>query len=346
MSKHERAGSDKALNRIGRLLDQKHGKKFQRPSDESIHAYLMGTASSDQAKELTDAMHDSADFCLELQEMAAELNEVASLDYADLVEATPSSEVPDLARYIPRTGKSLNASGVKAKPSRSLAGRIREIMGSRLIIPTAFSVAALAILVYVQLPDTCKNLDPSDGSAAITNMPHTGAQQSDWQLTDHRPDKESLVRTNQTYPRNKDYSSAYAAAIGAFSSHVDFDNRTEQFQYRFGSDGDQSGDAKVSMETRYDSGPMHELVYEGPGQVIYKGLMPLSDYDRADNARLWIISFPSRETQWLSVDFGNSQAGYPTIDRTADFTLVTLTYRVSSIYRFTDPMEMNTWPGK
>lgn len=159
---------DALLNRLIRESRAEPAPGFARPSQETILAYLVGTATAEQEKMIRKALLESRIFCDEILCMA---RDIESLDRECLLEQKKSPvgiAAPELAGFLRKHEPERNADAERG----SFSSRLLWLLVPRRLVPIAASALAVLAFLIVRMgtgpvPQIAETTPPSTAPAEV-----------------------------------------------------------------------------------------------------------------------------------------------------------------------------------
>ncbi len=268
----DKLSEDEILKRLVRLARRDSAEEFIRPKDETIGAYLDGSATEAQREEMEQALIASPAFRKEIRDMAIDIGYIEQEDYSRAKESEPEISVPDMSEFL--TGE-IHRRRPDADVDKGLWRRIVSI--TRLRVTSIAAVAAAAVIVIVAIQSGLFEGNKTGQLAQLT-------------LVEDKVEAPLLIasttRDASARDTTKVYETARDAALAAFRSMLDFDFNTGEFEFR-------SGQKEAPLE---NMGMLSVEFVDARGNELFpvKDSVPLSESALGVNVTGWLLVLPGR----------------------------------------------------
>jgi hypothetical protein len=122
---------DAKLNKLIREASKGKPGEFVRPSADAVEAYLMGTATEDQAQEITEALINSEEFAREILQMSQDLGALAESEAKSQEEEIRQIPVPERTRFLEEYGPK----GFPQPRTESFLGKLSNVLWPKVAFP-------------------------------------------------------------------------------------------------------------------------------------------------------------------------------------------------------------------
>lgn len=303
-SKNSDWDDDEELSRLLAESNQMSDDSYMRPNNETIQAYLLGTANKLQTDEIRMALLHSSDF---RKELAILTEELSRLDFAGMrtaLESESRGAIPDLSLLVP---------GAKATstPKSQFTSRIRSIV--ELFVRPRWAAAFAVVIIAIV------------GTMVLKQDPVSVGHMS---LVRHAVEPDELIRFS---PREiaaqieeAKFNSAEQAAIAAFRSNLTYNSGLFAVDSIASRDATPKGDQTVMLRLKYDNG----------GAVEMSGKVPHGAFGDEGSVSVWLLRLHDRALYMVEVPTPELEVS--SITNTAGDLLIAFVFRTNGSYRVSD----------
>ncbi len=285
------------LSRLIREAGEVEDTNFQRPSDDTVRAYLLGNANAEQRHEVRDALLASSEFRREIAELTEELENLPAGLFA---ESTTSEARGDhsVARQ-------------PAKSGDSFGNKLTQWFG-RILAPLsspqwATAGAAAVVLIAVSLVYFMR------GEHYLTMQPYLVSSSVEEEVL------RSIKPRSTDQTPSQGFSTPSEAAMDAFRSVLEY--RDGQFVVTPGAIGDQvEGDRRVALRIRVND----------DRETVYETMLDRGTRERATNLEAWVLVLPERTLYKISMT--NDAIGTKLESSPSQQFVVALTWEISDLH--------------
>lgn len=292
---------DEELSRLLAESNQICDDSYMRPNNETIQAYLLGTANKLQTDEIRVALLHSSDF---RKEIAILTEELSRLDVAGLRKASDSESteaIPDLS-YLMSGARATNA------PKSQLTSRTRRIVE---VIFRPRWVAAFALVIIVIVGTMVLQQDP-------ISLGHMSLVRQTVEL-------DELIRFSPREIADQieevTFNSAEHAAIAAFRSNLTYNSGLFAVDSIALRDATPKGDQTVMIRLKYDN----------EGVVEISGKVPDGAFGDEGSVSVWLLRLHDRAL--YMVEMPTPELEVSSIKNTTGGLLIAFVCRAKGSYR-------------
>jgi hypothetical protein len=291
-NKGDYAKNDRFLDELIKKSRDENKKQIERPSDESIRAYLLGAATKSQEEEVRSALILSAGFRREILDMAEDLASLTDPKMIEEFNKIPVPTPPGLERFLAR-------GGAETEKGQSVFSRIKGFFSPRnLLLPfrvrPAYSggrliaqlsgagaiVAVVVLLTYI----------------GIVQLNNDGYQMAAWSPSgemDAGLFVSNIVRTpNGSSVESGFYESHEKAAQAGFMRQIRYENG----EYIFDSliTGTQAVEPYRRILLRF---------VDASGETLHEfsAAIPMTKHEQGGLLQAWSLAIPSRDLHRLEM---------------------------------------------
>ncbi|MFH1314762.1 MAG: hypothetical protein ABIJ00_16285 [Candidatus Eisenbacteria bacterium] len=289
---NDSSNEDAVLNRLIRMSRRSREEKFVRPDEETITAYLMGTATAAQKSVVMEALERSSAFRRELLAMAGDMQTLSVDQLEEIRKRSQLIRPPSYEEFLASRGDTAARHG----DTLTLWARLVRWRIPQLYVPIAVAAAVivLAIVKTGMLPVTRKPMESRVPGVAVgpDSTPQV-IELAEATLVE-RGIEPGLLISNVTrgaaaHAAEKAYDTPKEAAMAAFLSMLTYDYGSGRFAFW-------PPPAGPTPTGHYR--PTSLILVSEAGQEIQRVIAKIpGGGPEGDGKRLeaWAITFPSRD---------------------------------------------------
>jgi hypothetical protein len=299
-------------------------KAFLRPTEEAIEAYVYGSPTPLQKREVRSAMTASQEFRREILTKCEEAGALASPEIRDAFDRTIVESYPDLDKLVSDTSSSTETS--------------TSLISQKWVISLA--TAALLVITVTYLINKSPDMMLSETSVEPeSSQPTTSPATSDQSVIEHLSPRHTLSLTVHTAQVEKSLliassvlrSGDFSTTLGDTSA---FDSAIRSFAkiLAIDSNGDfQPAERIMDTVSSEQIGELSRTIVLGAG-TNDSTLIRFNVPQPAVGVRVWILSLPSRSLSFSDPQ-GDTLAIDPNVWDRSENLFITLTYiKVKTLY--------------